>query len=142
MVSPFSVEGMRFNAVDKDITIFSDVRRRAAAGNFLHVPMLGGTTAQEGDIFVVEEELLTTGIVIPGVTQTVSDIVTKVVPRSMLEISYNDFFVSGGIYLSSGYGRIRSFTSRCPYLAIPIPRSVPCLPEFLPSNKVLIHPTL
>lgn len=40
--------------------------------------MLGGTTAQEADIFVVAEELLTVGTVVPGVTSQVSDIVTKV----------------------------------------------------------------
>ncbi|KAF9448258.1 alpha/beta-hydrolase [Macrolepiota fuliginosa MF-IS2] len=70
--------GTTFAPIVDDITIFSDVRQRAADGNFLHVPMLGGTTAQEADIFVVAEELLTTGIVIPVVTPEVSDIVTKV----------------------------------------------------------------
>ncbi|KAF5355167.1 hypothetical protein D9756_005698 [Leucocoprinus leucothites] len=48
-----------------------------APGNFLRVPMLGGSTAQEGDIFVVEEELLTVGVAVPGLTEQVADIVTK-----------------------------------------------------------------
>ena len=61
-----------------DVTIFSDTRTRAAAGNFLHVPMLTGTTANEGDIFVVEEELLTLDFAIPGITTVVSNAVTQV----------------------------------------------------------------
>ena len=60
------------------MTIFSDTRTRAAAGNLLHVPMLTGTTANEGDIFVVEEELLTLHFAIPGVTTAVSNVITQV----------------------------------------------------------------
>lgn len=67
-----------------DVTIFSDTRARAAAGNFLHVPMLTGTTANEGDIFVVAEELLTLDFAVPGVTTVVSNAVTQVKSCSKL----------------------------------------------------------
>ncbi len=60
------------------MTIFSDTRTRAAAGNFLHVPMLTGTAANEGDIFIVAEELLTLGFTVPGVTTVASNVVTQV----------------------------------------------------------------
>jgi hypothetical protein len=49
--------------------------------------MLGGSTAQEGDIFVVAEELLTVGVAVPVVTPEVSDIVTKVTYRYNIPIS-------------------------------------------------------
>lgn len=58
--------------------MFSDTQLRGVLGQFLHVPMLTGTTAQEGDIFAVGAELLTLGAVIPGVTEQLSDVVTKV----------------------------------------------------------------
>ncbi|KAG6897734.1 hypothetical protein C0992_011662 [Termitomyces sp. T32_za158] len=48
------------------------------AGNFLHVPLLGGTTENEGDIFVVGEELLATGVVVPDITEIVADLETQV----------------------------------------------------------------
>ncbi|KJA18226.1 hypothetical protein HYPSUDRAFT_205596 [Hypholoma sublateritium FD-334 SS-4] len=70
--------GTSFEVIVDDVTIFSDTRARAAAGNFLHVPMLTGTTANEGDIFVVAEELLTLDFAVPGVTTVVSNAVTQV----------------------------------------------------------------
>jgi hypothetical protein len=63
-----------------DITLFSNTRQRAAAGKFLHVPLLGGSTAQEGDVFVVDAELAATGIVVPGLTQQAADLLTPVRP--------------------------------------------------------------
>ncbi|TFK45027.1 carboxylesterase [Crucibulum laeve] len=58
-----------FNLVMDDITVFSDTATRAATGNFLQVPMIGGSTAQEADIFVVVQELVTLGFTIPVVTE-------------------------------------------------------------------------
>ncbi|KAF5380486.1 hypothetical protein D9615_004764 [Tricholomella constricta] len=52
---------------------------RAAAGNFLHVPLLSGTTQHEGDIFVVGAEELAAGVVIPNLTELLADIETQVV---------------------------------------------------------------
>ncbi|RDB25006.1 Acetylcholinesterase [Hypsizygus marmoreus] len=47
-----------FTAAD-GIIIFADSSARAAAGNFLHIPLLAGTVAHEGDIFViVTQELI------------------------------------------------------------------------------------
>lgn len=61
-----------------DITIFSDTAARSAAGNFLHVPLLGGSTANEGDIFVVAAELLAVGVAVPTLTELLADIETQV----------------------------------------------------------------
>ena len=46
------------------------------ADSFLNVPILSGTTANEGDIFVVEQEELSLGFVLLVVTQLLSDIMT------------------------------------------------------------------
>ncbi|PPR00078.1 hypothetical protein CVT24_008980 [Panaeolus cyanescens] len=68
---------LSFNLVADNITIFTDTATRAANGNFLKVPVLGGTTANEGDIFVVAQQLLTTGFAIPTVTEILADIQTQ-----------------------------------------------------------------
>lgn len=65
---------MRFS----DITIFSDAPARVAEGNFLKVPLLAGTVAQEDDIFLIAQELLTTGTVVPVITEILSDVQTQV----------------------------------------------------------------
>ncbi|PFH49721.1 hypothetical protein AMATHDRAFT_178364 [Amanita thiersii Skay4041] len=67
-----------FGPLADNITIFADTVTRGATGNFLRVPLLGGTNAQEGDIFVLISELLETGIAIPGITQTASEFTTLV----------------------------------------------------------------
>lgn len=61
-----------------DKTLFADTQQRAANGNFLKVPLLGGTVANEDDIFVVVQELVTTGISVPVITELISDIETAV----------------------------------------------------------------
>jgi len=62
-----------------DITIFSDTAARAAAGNFLKVPLLVGSTQNEGDIFVVGAELLSPlGFAPPLVTELAADLETEV----------------------------------------------------------------
>ncbi|KAF9047536.1 carboxylesterase [Panaeolus papilionaceus] len=68
---------LSFNLVADNITIFTDTATRAANGNFLKVPVLGGTAANEGDIFVVAQQLLTTGFTIPTVTEILADIQTQ-----------------------------------------------------------------
>jgi hypothetical protein len=75
---PGIAKSMMSGVVLLDVVIFSNTRERATAGNFTHVPMLGGSTAQEGDTSVVEEGLLTVSVAVPGLTQEVADIVTKV----------------------------------------------------------------
>lgn len=42
--------------------------------------MLGGTVADEEDIFIVALELLTLGVTIPAVTEMLSDVETLVWP--------------------------------------------------------------
>ncbi|PFH49722.1 hypothetical protein AMATHDRAFT_4657 [Amanita thiersii Skay4041] len=59
-----------------NITMFSDTPTRSAAGKFLHVPLLGGSNAQEGNILVLLVELFETGIGIPGATETASEFST------------------------------------------------------------------
>ncbi|KAF9562978.1 carboxylesterase [Agrocybe pediades] len=65
-----------FTLVADNITVFADVNIRAANGNFLHVPMMGGTTMNENDIFAVAGELVTTGFAKPVITEIISDIQT------------------------------------------------------------------
>ena len=80
-----------------DITLFADYRKRAAAGNFLHVPLLGGSNENEADLLIVTEELLTTGIVVPVITEELADVVTEVnhsIPTSRNLYSNIDFCFS------------------------------------------------
>ncbi|KZO94175.1 alpha/beta-hydrolase [Calocera viscosa TUFC12733] len=60
-------------------TIFSDVSTRSSNGEFLKVPFLVGTNANEGDIFVVEFEEGEFNTTIPIATTALSDAVTEVV---------------------------------------------------------------
>ena len=60
-----------------DITIFADYATRAASGNFLKAPLFTGSNQNEGDIFVVGQELLTTGFAPPVITQLLSDAATQ-----------------------------------------------------------------
>lgn len=62
------------------VTVFEDTATRAANGNFLQVPLLGGTTANEIDVFQVDTELITIGFVPPVLTELISDISTLVSP--------------------------------------------------------------
>ncbi|KAF8521203.1 carboxylesterase [Hysterangium stoloniferum] len=66
-----------FAPVPDEITYFSDTNARSAAGNFLKVPLLIGSNAQEGDVFVVALEQLSLGGDIPGLTQEGSTAVTE-----------------------------------------------------------------
>ncbi|KNZ75722.1 Cholinesterase [Termitomyces sp. J132] len=70
-------EGLGLLATFLDITLFSDYQERAAAGNFLHVPLLGGSTENEADLLVVAAELQTTGVVVPAATEELADAVTE-----------------------------------------------------------------
>ncbi|KAG6920124.1 hypothetical protein DXG01_004890 [Tephrocybe rancida] len=67
-----------FGPVPDGITIFADTPARSAAGNFLHVPLLGGTTKNEADIFVVGPELLAAGIAVPVLTELIADLTTQI----------------------------------------------------------------
>lgn len=61
-----------------EITYFQDNPARAAAGQFLKVPMMMGTTTNEEDVFTVAQELVEVGHVIPVLSELMSDIVTTV----------------------------------------------------------------
>ena len=61
-----------------DITLFPDFRDRAAAGNFLRVPLLSGTTQHESDIIAVAQQELALGFAPPVVTELLSDLQTQV----------------------------------------------------------------
>lgn len=61
-----------------DISFFADYPTRSAAGNFLQVPLLIGSTQNEGDIFVVGLEETTLGFTVPVITGLLSDVVTQV----------------------------------------------------------------
>jgi len=62
--------------VADNLTVFSDTIARGAAGRFAHVPLLTGSNAQEGDIFIVADQLLNQGSVDPILTPILSDILT------------------------------------------------------------------
>ncbi|KAG6893106.1 hypothetical protein C0992_011253, partial [Termitomyces sp. T32_za158] len=66
-----------FLPIADGITRFSDAEQRAAAGNFLHVPLLGGSNKNEADLLVVAMELLLTGVVVPEVTEALADAMTE-----------------------------------------------------------------
>ncbi|KAH0588688.1 hypothetical protein H2248_004496 [Termitomyces sp. 'cryptogamus'] len=68
-----------FSPVPDGITIFEDTPARAVDGNFLHVPLLSGTTQNEGDIFVVGAELLAAGVVVPDLTEILADLETQII---------------------------------------------------------------
>lgn len=61
-----------------DITIFADIAARSAAGNFLHAPLLGGSTLNEGDVFVIDQETLILGSAPPMITEVLADLTTQV----------------------------------------------------------------
>ncbi|EKM81263.1 hypothetical protein AGABI1DRAFT_127276 [Agaricus bisporus var. burnettii JB137-S8] len=66
-----------FWVVIDNITVFGDVASRVAAGNFLKVPLLVGSTQHEEDIFVVAEELLPpSSFAQPLVTELSADLLT------------------------------------------------------------------
>ncbi|KAF9562982.1 carboxylesterase [Agrocybe pediades] len=67
-----------FNRVVDNINVFADTATRAAAGNFLKVPLLGGTAANEDDVFLLIQELLTTGISTPTISEMLSDVTTLI----------------------------------------------------------------
>jgi hypothetical protein len=60
-----------------DITVFADYAARAASGNFLKAPLFIGSNENEGDIYIIAQELLTLGVAPPVVTQLLSDVVTQ-----------------------------------------------------------------
>lgn len=61
------------------MTTFADTQTRAANGNFMHVPLLGGTTANEVDVFQLDTELITIGFAPPVLTELISDLGTLVI---------------------------------------------------------------
>ncbi|KAG6820834.1 hypothetical protein H0H93_011128 [Arthromyces matolae] len=63
-----------FLPVSDNITIFSDYPARAAAGRFLHVPLLGGSTKNEGDSWIISAELLAAQVTVPGLTEIIADL--------------------------------------------------------------------
>ncbi|KAF9562984.1 carboxylesterase [Agrocybe pediades] len=69
--------GINFKFIVDDITLFSDLAQRRASGNFLRVPVLGGSTLNEGDIFVVASQLVASGSAVPFSTEIMSDIMTQ-----------------------------------------------------------------
>ncbi|KZO94182.1 alpha/beta-hydrolase [Calocera viscosa TUFC12733] len=69
--------GESFNSYADGQTLFSDVPSRSADGNFLKVPFLVGTNADEGDIFVVAAEQEDFNFTIPVVTTVLSDAITE-----------------------------------------------------------------
>uniref|UniRef100_A0A8H7Y3H9 Carboxylic ester hydrolase n=1 Tax=Psilocybe cubensis TaxID=181762 RepID=A0A8H7Y3H9_PSICU len=70
--------GTSFSILIDGVTIFDDNPARLANGNFLKVPLLGGTTANEDDVFQLDTELITLGFAPPVLTEMISDINTLV----------------------------------------------------------------
>lgn len=61
-----------------DVTIYSDTIARAAAGKFLKVPLMVGSTAEEADIYTYPTHVKNYGGVVPGVFQMQADVATLV----------------------------------------------------------------
>ncbi|KAH0588686.1 hypothetical protein H2248_004495 [Termitomyces sp. 'cryptogamus'] len=72
----------RFSLIPDGITILADTAARLAAGEFLHVPLLAGTTRNEADIFVVGAELSGAEIIIPNLTEILADLQTQMLTCS------------------------------------------------------------
>jgi len=68
-----------FSVVADGVTFFDDSAARLAAGDFLKVPTLLGTNANEGDIFAVVEQLLTTNTTNNATTDALSAVLTQAV---------------------------------------------------------------
>jgi hypothetical protein len=106
------------------ITYFSDTTARSAAGNFLHVPLLVGNNAQEGDIFVVGLEEQDLGGTIPGLTQVGSDEITQVGDSKGYYFARNRKTETGRhadhVFLSRRNNSRGSFESWCANLEISI----------------------
>ncbi|KAJ3564245.1 hypothetical protein NP233_g8425 [Leucocoprinus birnbaumii] len=67
-----------FNIVPDNITIFSNTDQRAKSGNFLKIPLLVGSTANDGDILAVIGMLLSPlGFAPPLVTELAADTLTE-----------------------------------------------------------------
>lgn len=76
-----------------DITVFTDVGARLAAGKFLKVPLLAGSNQHEGDVAVAVQEDLVLGTTLPVVSELISDIMTQV-------IRFNTLFQHNNLTLS------------------------------------------
>jgi len=66
--------------------MFPDTNARAAAGNFLKVPVLTGTTSDEIDIFLLAQTRVTGGVSTPTITEMLSDVTTLVRVHPTLRI--------------------------------------------------------
>lgn len=103
--------------------MFGDVASRVAAGNFLKVPLLVGSTQHEEDIFVVAEELLPpSSFAQPLVTELSADLLTYVrfplygIPSRPIE-RYN---LTDWFYLLCWCSCLSEDERQCPGLAISI----------------------
>jgi hypothetical protein len=65
--------------LDIDITYPKNITAQLAAGHYLHVPLLVGSTENERDPFTVAAELIQPGFVLPAVTRALADILTTVI---------------------------------------------------------------
>ncbi|KAH6910326.1 carboxylesterase [Coprinopsis sp. MPI-PUGE-AT-0042] len=65
-----------FNIVIDNVTIHHDIIARAAAGNFLKVPLMIGSTAEEADVYVYPTHLKNYGGIVPGIFQMQADATT------------------------------------------------------------------
>ncbi|KAF8963596.1 carboxylesterase [Flammula alnicola] len=84
-----------FSPVTDNVTMFSDTTARAATGNFLKVPLLGGSTLNEFDIFLVASELLSMNFTIPILTQAASDLFTQIIFTCPAAIAAQQRFSAG-----------------------------------------------
>ena len=60
------------------VTVFLDTKARAASGKFLRVPVIEGTTTNEGDIFIAIAELVAGGVTLEPAFDILSSIYTLV----------------------------------------------------------------
>ncbi|KAJ3825336.1 carboxylesterase [Lentinula raphanica] len=67
---------LQFSIVFDGVTVFLDTKARAASGKFLRVPVIEGTTTNEGDIFIAIAELVAGGVTLEPAFDILSSIYT------------------------------------------------------------------
>ncbi|KAF9012647.1 carboxylesterase [Cyathus striatus] len=132
------------------ITFFPDIDQRIANGNFSRIPVLGGTMEHEQDIFLVAQQIVSQGFVLPGITEAASDALTlgTTCNAGMTALARIKFGMKTWRYQYQGiFPDISTLPSLCAYHASEIPLvfgtvtvpfpNIPPLPQELALSKYI-----